>query len=313
MSFTCTPARCERVAARRSSSRRTAYTRTCAPPPSGAHAPSTGTRSSAGSAMKLIPCSALAVMTCCQSIAGPETASALLPEMSAQASAPAASHERRSSGGRASLWPSATSRCSAGRSASARALASASSAMRRRSSRAVVAASSTRALLWASASSRSSRLADQVMPPPTSSTSVTWIAISHQPRLARAGSGHQEFTSRVRRVSMDLAPPVAGALDQGLDDEREPGEQREERSHGECAHEVVFVVEDLDVERHGVGEAADVARDHRHRAELAHGARVAEDQPVEQTPADLRQRHLEEGHPAAGPERDGCLFLVVAE
>ena len=43
-------------------------------------------------------------------------------------------------------------------------------------------------------------------------------------------------------------------------DQRQQGEQR---GDGEGGRELVFVVEDLDVQRHGVGLAADVAGDHR--------------------------------------------------
>src|SRR5205823_7661796 len=43
------------------------------------------------------------------------------------------------------------------------------------------------------------------------------------------------------------AAPVTGALDQGLDHERQGCEQGEERGDGERADEVIFVVEDLDV------------------------------------------------------------------
>src|SRR3712207_7533102 len=44
-------------------------------------------------------------------------------------------------------------------------------------------------------------------------------------------------------------------------DEGDQREERQERGHGERGDEVVLVVEDLDVQRHGVGQAADVARD----------------------------------------------------
>ena len=70
-----------------------------------------------------------------------------------------------------------------------------------------------------------------------------------------------------------------------------------------AADEVVFVVQDLDVQRHGVGQAADVPGDHRHRAELAHRARVAEQHAVQQPPADIGQRDAPEGLPAAGAQR----------
>ena len=67
--------------------------------------------------------------------------------------------------------------------------------------------------------------------------------------------------------------------------------------------ELVFVVEDLDVQRHRVGLAADVTRDHAHRAELAHRPGVAEQHAVQQRPSLMfgsvtRQNDL----PAAGAE-----------
>src|SRR5450432_3544608 len=118
--------------------------------------------------------------------------------------------------------------------------------MRRRSSRAVVTASCTRALPCPSASWCSMPLAYQAMPPPTSSTIAVWIAISHQPRPLRAGSGSSDLARRAMRANTSAAT-IAGALDEGLHHERQSGEQGEERGYGEGSHEVVFVVEDLDV------------------------------------------------------------------
>ncbi len=53
-----------------------------------------------------------------------------------------------------------------------------------------------------------------------------------------------------------------------------------------AADEIVFLVQDLDVQRHGVGQAADVAGDHPHRPELAHGARGAQQHAIQQGPLD---------------------------
>ena len=78
-----------------------------------------------------------------------------------------------------------------------------------------------------------------------------------------------------------------------------------------AAAKSILVVEDLDLQRHGVGLAADVAGDHRHRAELAHGAGVAEQHAVEQRPFDVGQRHPEEGLPAAGAERQRRLLVAA--
>ena len=134
--------------------------------------------------------------------AGPETATTVLPESTPQASIPAASHERRRNGDTASLWPSASRRCRVGRSTSDCATVRASSSSRRRFSRAVVAASCTRDLPCSSASVLSMWLADQVMPPATSSTSNRWMATSQRLRLVLAGSGHTEASRRRRRSSM---------------------------------------------------------------------------------------------------------------
>ena len=79
-----------------------------------------------------------------------------------------------------------------------------------------------------------------------------------------------------------------------------------------AAPRLVFVVQDLDVQRHRVGEAADVPRHHRHRAEFAHRARIAQDHAVEQSPADLRQHHAPEHRPAARAEGQRGLLLFGA-
>src|SRR5690606_27979703 len=50
-----------------------------------------------------------------------------------------------------------------------------------------------------------------------------------------------------------------GPLDDGLEDEGGEGEERQQRGGGKGADELVFVVEDLDVQRQGVGDAADVS------------------------------------------------------
>ena len=63
---------------------------------------------------------------------------------------------------------------------------------------------------------------------------------------------------------------------------------------------------------HGVGLPANVARHHRHRTELAHGARIAEDHAVDQAPLDVGQRDMPEGLPAGGAQHDGGFFLFVA-
>src|SRR5678815_218930 len=101
-------------------------------------------------------------------------------------------------------------------------------------------------------------------------------------------------------------------LDEVLERERHERQAREQRRDRERGRELVFVVEDLDVQRHGVGLAADVAGDDADRAELAHRARVAEDDAVEQRPLDVRQRDAAKDLPAARAEHARRLFLLGA-
>jgi hypothetical protein len=105
---------------------------------------------------------------------------------------------------------------------------------------------------------------------------------------------------------------LVAPLDHRLDHQRDQRQYRQQRGHGEGGHRLVFVVEHFHVQRHGVGLAADVTRHHRHRAELAHGARVAQDHAVQEAPLDVGQRHAPEGLPAGRAEHDGGLLLVGA-
>ena len=107
---------------------------------------------------------------------------------------------------------------------------------------------------------------------------------------------------------MIVEAPFEHALEHQRD-EREPRQQRGDREGGD---EIILVVEDLDVQRHRVGLAADMARDDRHRAELAHRPRVAQQHAVEQTPADVGQGHAPEGLPARRAERQRRLLVVAA-
>src|SRR5690606_15653191 len=56
--------------------------------------------------------------------------------------------------------------------------------------------------------------------------------------------------------------------------------------------------------------AADVAGDDGNGAELAHRAGIAEDHPVEQSPADIGQGDAPERLPTVGSEHAGSLFLL---
>lgn len=66
------------------------------------------------------------------------------------------------------------------------------------------------------------------------------------------------------------------------------------------------------MQRQRIGLATDIARDDRDGAELAHHARVAEDDAIEQRPFDVRQRDREEGAPAGRAERGGGFLEIAA-
>ena len=76
------------------------------------------------------------------------------------------------------------------------------------------------------------------------------IAMSHR----HAFSGSSRRAGRSRRSAIRAAV---------LSDEGDEREERQERGDGEGGDEVVLIVEDLDLQRHGVGQAADVAGDDR--------------------------------------------------
>src|SRR3954469_24554423 len=92
-------------------------------------------------------------------------------------------------------------------------------------------------------------------------------------------------------------------------DQRQHGQQRRDR---ERRYELVFVVENLDQQRHGVGLAANVSGYHRYRAELAHGAGVAQQHAIQHAPFDIGQSDAEERLQAGGAERDRRLLLLCA-
>src|SRR4051812_28005952 len=77
---------------------------------------------------------------------------------------------------------------------------------------------------------------------------------------------------------------VQAPFQDGLHDQRDQRQNRQQRGNRKRRYELVFVVENLDQQRHGVGLAADVARHHGHRAELAHRTGVAQQHAVEQAP-----------------------------
>src|SRR5262249_38582081 len=89
-------------------------------------------------------------------------------------------------------------------------------------------------------------------------------------------------------------------------------QQRQQRGDGESGNEVVLVVENLDMQRHGVGHAANVAGNNGDGTELAHRPRIAQQYTVEQAPAYVGQGHAPEDLPAAGAQHDRRLLVFAS-
>src|SRR3978361_642984 len=54
-------------------------------------------------------------------------------------------------------------------------------------------------------------------------------------------------------------------FENGFGDQRDQRQHRQQRGDRERRYELIFIVENFDQQRHGVGLAANVSRDHRNR------------------------------------------------
>src|SRR3546814_2194871 len=93
------------------------------------------------------------------------------------------------------------------------------------------------------------------------------------------------------RSSMIVEPPFRNALRH----QRHEGERCQQRGDGKGPDEIILVVENIDMQRQGIGQAPDVARNNRYCTEIPHCQRVAEQHAVEQSPTDAGERQLPEG------------------
>ncbi|MND94044.1 hypothetical protein D3C80_862480 [compost metagenome] len=99
-------------------------------------------------------------------------------------------------------------------------------------------------------------------------------------------------------------------LEEGLQDQRHQRQNRQQGGGRKGADEVILVVENLDVQRQGVGQAANMAGYHRDSPELAHGPGIGQQHAIQQGPADVGQG--DEDKDCGGPcaQGQGGQFLV---
>src|SRR5690606_30531709 len=100
------------------------------------------------------------------------------------------------------------------------------------------------------------------------------------------------WTLRISMLTgLFLRAAVALAVDSRfaplLEQQNDQGQGQQQAGHAERRDVVVFVVENFDMQRQGIGHPADMPGHHRHGAELAHRTRGTEYHAINQPPADI--------------------------
>src|SRR5437763_2900230 len=83
-------------------------------------------------------------------------------------------------------------------------------------------------------------------------------------------------------------------LERGFEREGDDGQKSEERRNGKGGDKVVVIVKSLNLERHGVGLAADVTGNDADCPKLPHRPCVAQQHAIEESKADIRERNAPE-------------------
>src|SRR5690606_26737307 len=109
-----------------------------------------------------------------------------------------------------------------------------------------------------------------------------------------------------------LAAPEMPPLPPFLEQQRDEGKNCQKRRDRKGRGKVIFVVENLDMQRDGVGQPANMPRDHGNRAEFPHRAGVTKKHAVKQRPFDVGERDIAEGLPPACAKKNCGLLLVIA-
>src|SRR5215207_3444003 len=117
-------------------------------------------------------------------------------------------------------------------------------------------------------------------------------------------------------ASMLMNGPVAATgelpFEQALRSKSEQRQHGKKRCDREGGGEVVLIVQNFDMQRHGVGMTADMPGYHGNRPEFAHGAGIAQQHAVKQAPADVGKSDAEKGLKRRGAEREGGFLILGA-
>src|SRR4051794_17740880 len=92
---------------------------------------------------------------------------------------------------------------------------------------------------------------------PSSASNSPWPTF--RSTLSSAAKAPNFLTMFLTSMVTWLLSFVQASLENGLHDKRDQRQHRQERRDRKRRHELIFIVEDLDQQRHGVGLAADMA------------------------------------------------------
>src|SRR3546814_4313555 len=89
------------------------------------------------------------------------------------------------------------------------------------------------------------------------------------------------------RISNWSSDVCSSDLQTRLEDQRNERKRGKQRRNRKGRDEIILIIQDFDVQRHGVGLPPDMAGNDRYRAEFSHRPGVAEQHPIEKPPANI--------------------------
>src|SRR5215212_5829796 len=147
---------------------------------------------------------------------------------------------------------------------------------------------------------------------PSSARSSPWA--TDRPTDFNATKSSKRLVRSMASMLMDVPVAATGELpfEQALRGKCEQGQHGEKRCDREGGGEIIFIVQNFDMQRHGVGVAANMAGYHGDCPELAHGAGIAQQHAIKQPPADVGKGDTEEGLEGGGAERESGFLILGA-
>src|ERR1700742_2557430 len=116
---------------------------------------------------------------------------------------------------------------------------------------------------------------NDVLPDPDGPSSATSSPVATLRSTSSSAVKLPNFFTILRTsIVTDGSPLFEMAFENSLHNQRHEREEREQRCDRKRSHELIFIVQNFNQQRHGIRFATDVTRYHRDRAKLAHSASV---------------------------------------